>query len=157
MAHAVVPLTPASSRQADIEYIIRDMVARASILSRSLSRLQPSRRQQLTQYAAISIGSVSYWDGCGSSAASGGTCGEVVVPGTASQAVVQKSATGAAQLVPNPAMMSNIIFFAAGLDNALTRPHHDTSTGNTSTFSFTIVSTTSSTKGTFSTRHRTRT
>ena len=50
------------------------------------------------------------------------------------QAVVQKSATGAVQWFPNQEMMSHIIFFPAGLDNALTRPHHDTSTGITSTF-----------------------
>ena len=56
---------------------------------------------------------------------SGGTCVEVVD---------QKSATGAVQWVPNLEMMSHIIFFPAGLDNALTRPHHDTSTGMTSTF-----------------------
>ena len=151
MAHAVVPRTPASSRRADIEYIIRDMVARASILSRSLPSTPAAHA--VRRYFCW----VCYWDGSGTSAASGGTCGEVVVPGTGSQAVVQKSATGAIQLVPNQAMMSHTIFFPAGLDNALTRPHHDTSTGNTSTFSFTIVSATSSIKGTFSTRHRTRT
>ena len=55
-------------------------------------------------------------------------CVEVVHPRTASQAVVQKSATGAVQWFPNQEMMSHIIFFPAGLDNALTRPHHDTST-----------------------------
>ena len=77
---------------------------------------------------------------------SGGTC---VDHGTASQAVVQKSAMGPVQWVPNQEMMSHIIFFLAG-DNALTRPHHDTSTGITS-------STASSFKGTFSTSHRTGT
>ena len=56
-----VPRTPASSRRADIDYFIRDMVARVSILWRSLSHMQPTRRQQLTQYAAISIGSGLGW------------------------------------------------------------------------------------------------
>ena len=45
-----VLLTPAWSRRADIEYIIRDTVAPVSILSRSLSRLPPSRRLRSTQW-----------------------------------------------------------------------------------------------------------
>ena len=45
-----VPRTPAWSRPPDIEYIIRDIVARVSILSRSLSRLPPTRRLRSTQW-----------------------------------------------------------------------------------------------------------
>ena len=80
-------------------------------------------QQLVRSFAAISIGS-GIGMGAGTSAASGGTCGEVVVPGIASQGVVQKSATGAVLLVPNQAMMSHIIFFPAGLDQ---RAHTTTS------------------------------
>ena len=153
MDHAAVPRTPASSRLADIENIIRDMVARASILSRSLSRLQPSRRQQLSKYAAISIGSV-----VGTSAASGGTCGEVVVPGTASQAVVQKSATGCCTVGSKPGD-DVATSFSSQLDSTthshdhITTPQPVTLPPSASPSSLS----TSPIKGTFSTRHRTRT
>ena len=85
-----------------------------------------------SSFAAISVGS-GIAMGAGTSTAVVRVW-RVVHPGTASQAVVQKSATGAVQWFPNQEMMSHIIFFPAGLDNALTRPHHDTSTGITSTF-----------------------
>ena len=174
-----VPRTPASGRRTDIDCVIRDMVARVSILSLFLSHrmcrafrhradVRTSTTSSATWFssqhsfafplphaarstpAAYAVRSyfywIWYWDGPGTSTAVVRV--EVVDHGTASQAVVQKSATGAVQWVPIQEMMSHS--FSSQLDSTTHSHDHTTFCLNPRLYS-------SSFKGTFSTSHRTGT